>query len=107
METFEIGEIAIIYHPDPTPDGKDASSFHGEECKVVGGLELRMWIDGVERFSYEISIPSVCIGPWELATTKVLPYELRKKKPSKEELGSWDEIEKDLKWNPAKELTTN
>lgn len=94
MDTFSVGEIAILNRPE--------SKYHGNEVEILSPLRRsRLWSNG----DYEICACHVVRvdgltekakhGDWA-----VEPKYLRKKRPPppREDVGSWDLCP----WQPAK-----
>lgn len=93
MDTFKIGEIAIINSP--------GSKYHGQEVCIKRDLYIPILLsDEAGRkldpeFVYGVELP----GDPRLNLV-VPPHHLRKKRPPKEPLGSWDLCH----WNPYKQV---
>lgn len=67
MNTFEIGEVAIVHSP--------GFPWHGHECTILSKLEYWQTVDGVFDLFYRIDTP----GFFGLSFAK--PKTLRKRRP--------------------------
>lgn len=95
METFSVGEIAILNRPE--------SKYHGNEVEILSPLRLsRLWSGGTFEICYnhEVRVDGLTKKA-EHGTWAVEPKYLRKKRlpPPREDVGSWAECP----WQPAKE----
>jgi hypothetical protein len=97
-DTFQIGEIAIFYHP--------GSVNHGREVMIIGPLEhgrvKDTWTgNSLELDFHRIDASNLTFGPFESGGQAVGRLSrLRKKKPPREDLQvvKWSECP----WQPAK-----
>lgn len=84
METFKVGEIAVVAHSD---NGEGI----GEEVVIESDL-----FNHNGDMVHKVGFDKQCMGYYQ-------PHNLRKKKPPKEELSTWEEIESEFNWNPSKQ----
>lgn len=85
MAKFAIGEIAIVL------GGKDRPTAECEIMALPGHIDRYLIkVDGGKSRTKT--------GWWAQRE-----WALRKKKPPKEALGSWQEVDKIINWNPTKE----
>ena len=94
---FEIGEIAILCKSDLYPERI------GEECEVVGVKVFDFFGDEMHDYAIMFSnIPNHYSGHWVVSSSQ-----LKKKKPPKIEVGSFESsIFKKIGWNPLKQKAT-
>lgn len=95
MSKFAKGEIVIFISTD-VPEHR---RFIGEECEVLD-VHTGAYANSVSGHNliYETSIEILNgLRLWCIEEC------LRKKKPPKEELGSWEDIQDGTNWNPTKE----
>ena len=97
MAKFSLGEIAIVIN---TNQCSGCSNNH--ECEITSSRRY-----DYEQWGYDIMVPGFPSqykdGKWFCPE-----FNLRKKQPPKEELGSWEDIQKITEWgdnagrNPVK-----
>lgn len=87
MVKFEVNEVVII-QSERWPE------MNGIETTILEVVDhsWRNHPDGTT--GYVCSVQKYSAGWWESA--------LRKKKPPKEELSTWEAIEEEINWNPTK-----
>jgi len=91
---FEVGEIAIII-------GSCYKELIGEECEILAvGVNSN---EGVPN-DYRIDIPSFHEQLPEGSAGWVIMEQYLKKKPKKELMGDWHNVEVITGWNPTKEV---
>lgn len=99
QEKFEIGEVAIIHYPQH-PDG------HLKEVTIIGPMTTS--VSGEPEYPVQ---DDPWIRPyWEKYAPPSKPYMgnphviarfLRKRRPPKEDTGSWEAIETMTRWRPG------
>ncbi len=95
VDKFSVGEIAIIVSAPANPGAV------GMECEIIRLPDL------LSSGEYGIHVPNYKEPPGKMWT--IPERYLRKKQPPKEELGSWEELQKITEWgdkagwNPTKE----
>ena len=90
---FKIGEIAIINCPD--------SIDHNHEVEITSILMPAKTICN-KCLTKANSIPAYTVRNSNGVNGWAAPKHLRKKRPP-EKLSTWEEVQKDTNWNPAKQ----
>jgi len=85
MSKFSVGEIAVYYSPEPSPES------NGLELTILSAPE-----ETERGLEYEVS-------GFEGDYDHAFEFCLRKKKPPKEE-ASWKRIEEIIGWNPTEKV---
>lgn len=95
-ERFEVGEVAIYV--------RNGSVTYGDEVTVVGALKPRLHYDVDGKPLGIVETYAIANAGWGTPDAAqqwgAEPHELKKKRPPKESLGKWEEIERDLGWSP-------
>lgn len=89
MAKFEVGEIAI--YQNLVGRGQ---YWNGEECEVIKPLGKYLSNIEPDELVYYVKDGQGIFS--------VREDQIRKKKPPKEELSTWEEIQKLTNWNPEK-----